>query len=61
MKIELEIYSVKEKVPEYDHDCLIWFGKNNGVYVGKLKNNEWIFEGVGQVTHWAMFPILDFK
>ena len=35
-KIIVEKFSVDEKLPEYDHECIVWF-KDGGIYVGEYK------------------------
>lgn len=59
-KLILEKFSITEALPEYDHDCIIWY-EDGGVYVGFYHEGAWHDRSWGAelsktITHWAKFP-----
>lgn len=59
-----EWISVKDRLPEYDHDCIVANINEGSVYVGCYVEDRWKYKGEKHenpwrnVTHWMPFPSL---
>ena len=53
--------SVKDCLPEYDHDVFVAFGDGIGSYVAQYLDGKWILSGQrhethNEITYWMLIP-----